>query len=249
MKGFLVIIFAVFHLGLLAQPSDSTYIQDSIYDANIINEFYYKTKFQVGLSNQRTLLTSGVNIKINALNIGFQFKHHYKVGIFGLLSNSYQLNQLEVPEVAYYEAAILGYGAYFEYVLFENYRYYLGFPFKVSNAWVAAQAFDENGDLLHEQRLKSDNFGMTSLGVSAGYNINFWLTLSTGLGYRAAFSTQEHENDLLSTPFYTFGIKVKLGSFITTVSRHKEVLKMKSIYFRDKDTWRGRKFRKRHPNL
>ena len=249
MRAFLIISCILFQLGGFAQKSHSSNIQDSINDAKIINEFYYKTKFQVSLSNQRTLLTSGVDIKINALNLGFQFKHHYKVGIFGLLSNSYRLDQLEVPEVAYYEAVILGYGAYFEYVLFENYRYYLGFPFKVSNAWVGAQAFDENDKRLQEHNLKSNNFGMTSLGVSAGYNINFWLTFSTGVGYRVAFSEQDHENALLSTPFYTFGIKVKLGSFITTVSRHKEVLKMKSIYFRDKDTWRGRKFKKRHPNL
>ena len=215
MRVLLIVIFSFFQLGLSAQQSDSNRIQDSINDAKIINEFYYKTKFQVRLSNQRTLLTSGVDIKINALNIGFQFKHHYKVGVFGLLSNNYRLTQIETPGVAYYDAAILGYGAYFEYVLFENYRYYLGFPFTVSNTWVGAQAFDENGKVLHEQRLKSDKFGMTSLGFSAGYNINFWLTFSTGLGYRVAFSNQEHENNLLSTPFYTFGIKVKLGSFFS----------------------------------
>jgi hypothetical protein len=249
MKGYLVFIFTVFQIGLFAQQSDSNRIQDSINDAKIINDFYYKTKFQVSLSNQRTLLTSGVDIKINALNIGFQFKHHYKVGIYGLLSDQYRLNHLETPGVAYYDGILLGYGAYFEYVLLENYRYYVGFPFTVSNAWVNAIAFDEGGNRLKEYQLSSDKFGMTSLGVSAGYNINYWLTFLTGVGYRAAFSNHAHENNLLSTPFYTFGIKVKLGSFITTISRHKDVLKMKSIYFRDKDTWRGNKFKKRHPNL
>ncbi len=249
MKGFFVIIFTLFQFGLFAQQAGSYTVQDSINDAKIINEFYYKTKFQVRLSNQRTLLSSGVDIKINALNIGFQFKHHYKLGLFGLLSNRYVLSAEENPGVAYFEASVLGYGAYFEYVLFENYRYYLGLPFTVSSAFVGAQAFDNNDNALKEQDLRSDNFGMTSLGVSAGYNINFWLTFSTGVGYRLAFSGQDEENDLLSTPFYTFGVKVKLGSFITTISRHKEVLKMKSIYFRDKDTWRGNKFKKRHPNL
>jgi len=247
MKRLLGIILWCISLPLIAQDFGAT--ADSIEEARIMNEFYYKTKFQVRLAHERTLLTKDVDIKINTLRVGFQFKRHYKVGLQGFISRNYQIEAIEEPEVSYYNAAIVGYGAYFEYVFIENYRYYLGAPVTLSTAWVSGLAHDQNDKRIDEYDWTSNKFGVFSLGASGGYSINYWLSIFAGLGYRFSFSKDQSENELLTTPFYSFGVRVQFGHFIKTVFNHQEVNKMKAIYFRDKNTWRAKKFKSKHPNL
>ena len=61
MKG---LIFFLFLLSTIHGWAQNTYTErDSIEDAQIMEAFFYKTKFQVVLSHEKTLLTSGVNVK------------------------------------------------------------------------------------------------------------------------------------------------------------------------------------------
>ena len=71
-----------------------------------MNEFYYKTKFQVRLAHERTLLTRGIDVKINTLRMGFQFNRHYKVGLQGFVSRVYETEPIDIPEVNYYNTAL-----------------------------------------------------------------------------------------------------------------------------------------------
>ncbi|UTW66525.1 hypothetical protein KFE94_18045 [bacterium SCSIO 12643] len=247
MKKFLGILLLFISVSGFGQSFGST--ADSIEEARIMNEFYYKTKFQVRLAHERTLLTKGVDVKINALRVGVQFKQRYKFGLQGFISRIYRTEPIEVPEVSYYNTAIVGYGAYFEYVFIENYRYYLGVPVTLSNAWVTGNARDHSDERIEQYDWISNRFGVFSLGTSGGYSVNYWLSVFAGLGYRFSFSKDQSQNDLLTTPFYSFGIRVQLGHFIKTVFKHQEVNKMKAIYFRDKNTWRAKKFKSKHPNL
>jgi hypothetical protein len=247
MRRIIGIILILLGLNVSAQFDTSLY--DSIEEARIMNEFYYKTKFQVRLAHARTLLTKEIDIKINTFRVGFQFKQHYKVGLQGFVSKTYQTESVDVPEVEYYNTAVVGYGAYFEYVFIENYRFYLGAPFSISQGWVRGEAINNNGKRASEYDWMTNKFGIISVGGTGGYSINYWLSVSAGLGYRFSFSNDRAENKLLTTPFYSFGIRVQFGHFITTVFKHQEVNKMKAIYFRDKDTWRGRKFKAKHPTL
>ena len=107
--GILIMLLSVHGYAQFDSP-----LTDSLEEERIMKEFYYKTKFQVRLAHERTLLTKGIDVKINALRMGFQFKKHYKVGLQGFVSRVYQTDPIDVPEVNYYNTAIVGYGAYFE---------------------------------------------------------------------------------------------------------------------------------------
>lgn len=223
--------------------------KDAIEDSIILREFYYRTKFQLRLSHERTLLTSGVNIKLNNLKIGFQFKKHYKAGAILFTSKRYRTYDESLPTNFYYETTILGYGAYFEYVIIDNYRYYIGVPLNVSRAYVSRNAHDLNGDRMKHLDYTSDGFGLVSLGATGGLNLNYWFTVSAGLGYRLSYSGSKEENAVLNTPFYSFGLKLRFGNLMTSVFHNKDVKRMKQAYFRNKTSWRANVFRKRHKEL
>ena len=228
-----------------AYEPESIAMEDSL----ILREFYYRRKFQIRLSHERTLLTSGVNIKLNNLIFGFQIKKNYKFGGILFISKSYRTNKDWLPSGAYYKSSILGYGAYFEYVIIDDYRYYVGFPLNITKAWGSSIAYNANNKRIREYDTTSKGFGMIALGVSGGLNLNYWLTLSVGLGYRVSYSGSKEENDLLTTPYYSLGVKLRFGNLMTSMFDHKEVQRMKQAYFRNKTSWRANVFRKRHREL
>ena len=245
---FIYIIILV-HCSLIglsqSEVSDEEIKEDSI----VLREFYYKTKFQMRLSHERTLFTTGVSIKLNNLKIGFQIKKNYKVGLLLFLSKQYRVYDEILPPDFYYETSILGYGSYFEYVLHDNYRYYISFPLNFSRAFVSKTAYNGNGDRFKHLDYFSDGFGLVSLGVNGGLNLNYWLTLSAGLGYRLSYSGSKEENALLNTPFYSMGVKLRIGNLITSVFHTKDVKRMKQAYFRNRTSWRANTFRKRNKEL
>jgi hypothetical protein len=245
-----ILIIFILIIGSFEMYSQEYYpTQDSIEDAEVLDRFYAKTKFQLRLSHDRTLLTTGVNVKINTLKIGFQFKKHYKVGGTLFLSKTYTTQSELLPVGSSYSSNIVGYGAYFEYVILENYRYVVSVPFMVSRAWVGHLAYDENGNRTPSYDRLSSKFGLVSLGVTGGYSVNYWLVLSAGLGYRLSFSGNAEENKLLSTPFYSLGVKFKASQLFTSVFHRPDVLLLKREYFRGKNTWRAKKFKKNHSEL
>lgn len=221
--------------------------RDSIEDAQIMREFFYKTKFQVTLSHERTLLKSGVNVKMNILKLGIQYKKNYKMGMYFGFSKTYNTLKPVVPNVSYYETVISTMGAYFEYVMIENYRWYVGIPTTIGRAKVSGSAVNNEGNYWIDKNWESNNFGVFSLGANGGYNINHWLTLSAGLGYRFTSSASPDAHEDLNTLFYTYGVKFKFGHFLTSIIHPKRVRKMKSIYFRNKDNWAANRFKDRHP--
>jgi hypothetical protein len=197
--------------------------RDSIEDAQVMEQFFYKTKFQVSLSHEKTLLAKGVDIKMNILKVGVQYRKNYKMGLYYGFSKSYNTYEPELPSVAHYETRILAFGGYFEYVFIEDYRWYLGAPVSIGRGKAVGIAYDVNNDELPYNNWESDNFGIFSMGANGGFNINHWITLSGGLGYRFTNSANPNSKKNLRTLFYTYGLKVKFGHLLTTVFHHKDV--------------------------
>jgi hypothetical protein len=186
---------------------------------------------------------------MNVLNLGFQLKKDYNFGMFFGLSKTYNTYLPAEIAVSHYETNIFAYGGYFEYVFLENYRWYFGVPISLGRGKVSGLAMDGNNKRISEYDWESANFGVFSMGVNSGLNLNHWLTFALGLGYRFTASANPETQDLLSTPFYTYGVKIKLGHFVTTTFHHKRVNKMKSIYFKDKDNWFANRFKNKHPEF
>ncbi|MGB0806924.1 MAG: hypothetical protein ACPGRC_09555 [Salibacteraceae bacterium] len=223
--------------------------RDSIEDNQIMQEFFYKTKFQVTLSHEKTLLTQGVNMKMNVLKIGIQYKKNYKMGMFFGISKAYRTYEPEASGVSYYETNVGAFGGYFEYVIIEDYRWYLGTPLSFGRGRVLGEAYNSNDNSVPNHDWESENFGMFSFGVNGGYNINYWLTLSGGLGYRFISNASANTDANFNTLYYTYGVKFKLGHLVTNVFHRKRVNKMRSIYFRNKDSWSAKRFKNKHPEF
>jgi len=242
------LLFIAMGYASLGWSQNYTSERDSIEDAEILHYFKYRTKLQFRIGHERTLLNTGVNVKLNTFRLGLQFKYRYKFGVIAFVSKRYNTVS-QVPEVNYYKSAIVGFGIYGEYVFIDTYRFYLGAPVSFSSARVKSLAQDNSDNPLQQFDKFSDRFNVFSMGVTGGYNINYWLTLSAGLGYRYTYSTQQGERNRFNTPFYSLGLKWRFGQFVETIFQHKKVVRMKQAYFRNKDTWRANTFRKRHREL
>lgn len=221
--------------------------RDSIQDVEILDAFYYKTKFIIDLTHERTLLNPGINVKMNVLRIGFQFMKNYKVGMYFAISKTYETYASEINDVALYETNLRGNGVFFEYVIIENYRWYLGASSTFGRGWVIGEAIDMNGIRLEQFDFETDKFGVFSIGVNGGYNVNYWLGMQGGVGYRFTHNASSNNKQQLTTPYYSAGLSMKFGHLLTTVFHHKRVQKMKSIYFKDKDSLFAKRFKNRNP--
>jgi len=244
----LILLFCALIFSIFGFSQEYTSTRDSIKDAEVLRYFKYRTKLQFRIGHERTLLKTGVNIKLNTFRLGVQFKYRYKLGVITFISKRYNTVS-EVPEVSYYKTALVGIGFYGEYVFIDTYRFYLGAPISFSSARISSLAQDNSDNSIKEYNWKSDRFNVFSMGVTGGYNVNYWLTFSAGLGYRITYSTLESENNMFSTPFYSIGFKWRFGQFVETIFHHKKVVRMKQAYFRNKKTWRANTFRKRHREL
>lgn len=221
--------------------AQKNYHIDSLTDEQVEYEFFYKTKFQLEFASANALLTQGTSINVRGIHIGIQYKHHYKMGVTNLFSQYSIANPNDTTSTRY-GYRLGGFGVYFEYVAIENYRWYLSAPFTIANAWVEQTPFDNDNLPISSQRVRGADFAYTSIGVSGGYSVFYWLAIAGGVGYRKSFIDNREINNLLSTPYYNIGVKFRFGRFMKTIMQPDHVLKMKSVYFRDRNRAKSDKF-------
>ncbi|MFT4753939.1 MAG: hypothetical protein ACI85Q_001494 [Salibacteraceae bacterium] len=197
--------------------------KDAIRDSDIMEWFFYKTKFWVVLGHEKILLTSGVNVKMNMFKVGFQCRKNYKFGLY--LGWSEGCN-------TFYPKLV---GSCFEYAFIENYFGYVRAPITIGRGKMEGLAMQEERNSTKSHDWESDELGFFSLDPHGRINLNHWLTFASGISYRFTSSTSLDARELLSAPFYSYGVKFKLGQLITSALHHKEVNKMKSIYLREKN--------------
>ena len=240
-----ILLFSFCSIAIIAQDVD----YDTLTDAEVEHEFYGKTKFEFKLSRDRSIITSGKPIRGSTLKIGVRFKRNYKVGFAIFFSDELDIQAPENPDISHYKLSFDGVGIYSEYVVFKNYRFEFSTPVSLVSVKAKAKAFNLNEDRASHADTASNRFGMFSLGVGGTYNLNYWLGVGAGLGYRFAFSDNAENNNILSTPFYAFGIKIQLGKLYKTTFHHEQVLKLKSIHFRDRNPTKSAHYNKRYHQI
>lgn len=231
MKKIVVILFCCLSWFEGFSQMDSLVI-DTLTDEYIQWEFFEKPRIELKITHQRTLITEGVNVKFNGINLGYQFKGKYKAGLALFYSETYETTNTDYPDVNYFITQVVGYGAYFEYIAFHNYRYQIGFPISAGTIWEEYTAHVDYKTKIPEYDYRSDSYGLYSLGVNASYSVNYWLLFSVGGGYRHAIGGDPEINNILSNAYYSFGVKFQLGKFIKSVRTPEEVLHMRSLYFK-----------------
>lgn len=247
MKTLILTIISVM-CSVLAYSQDSLYA-DSLTDEQVEYEFFYKTKFQLEFASSRAFLAQNTSINITGIHLGVQFRHHYKFGVTFLNSEQYLTQVDNDPVIKYESHGLTGAGVYFEYVIIENYRYYLSVPLTLANTVVRSVPYDYSDNPIPVRSYESPNFPFTSLGVSGGYSVLYWLALSGGVGYRNTFADDPEVKSVLSTPYYNFGLKFRFGRFVKNVMQRDHVLKMKSVYFRERNREKSDKFDARYFEL
>lgn len=231
-----------------AQAQDVSLPADTMTDAEIEHMFFYKTRYQVRIGSERSIFSEN-NIKLNYYKFGVQFKKHYKTGLVLFGSRETPLSGVETPEVAQFNLKVTGIGAYFEYVFIENYRFSVSSPLTLGYTRIKAKAYDDELNRISSFDKKSGYYGFMSIGATATMSINYWLVLSTGFGYRQVFAASSTNSGYLSSPYYSVGFKIRVGNLWRTMFHHKEVLRMKSVYFRDKRPEKSAKLAKRARNF
>ena len=230
----LVTILTFWMLSFTSFSQEIELENDTLTDDFIEHLFFNKTKIEFRLSTNNTLLTSGVSAKFTNIRIGVRFKKHYKFGF--LLSNmrSISFDTPEDPNVSSYQLKFNGYGGYLEYVVLKNYRFEFSVPVSIASMQAEATAYNSSGFAVPKYDTSSQRFPVLSVGVYGAYSMNYWLAISAGVGYRWAFSESDYYNSLLSTPYYSLGLKLQIGNLYRSIFHKDQVLYMKSVYFRDR---------------
>lgn len=237
------LIFTFFFLWCAVHTlAQKRYQLDSLTDEQVEYEFFYKTKIQLEFASSNALLTQGTSVNVTGIQLGVQYKHHYKFGITFLNSERYLLDNTEDVGIKYESSQLFGLGAYFEYVILENYRWYLSTPFTIANAWIIHTPYDYEDNPIVVRRYDTPDFPFASIGASGGYSILYWLAIGGGIGYRKSFVDDAEVNKVLSTPYYNIGVKFRFGRFMKTLMQPDHVLKMKSVYFRGRNRAKSDKF-------
>lgn len=225
-----ILLLSFFSFSNIAQEID----YDTLTDAEVEHEFYGKTKFEFKLSRDRSVMSEGYQVKGSTWKIGVRFKKHYKVGMALFFSDNHMIEAVKDANVQYYKLSFSGIGMYTEYVIFKNYRFEYAIPVSLLSVKAKAKAFNVNDDHMKYADTISNSFGVLSCGFSATYNLNYWFGVGGGIGYRFSFSDNPDNNEILGSPFYSFGVKIQLGKLHKTMFHHEYVLKLKSIHFRDR---------------
>ena len=230
----IVVIFTFLVVSLNAYSQDNDWGNDTLTDEFIEHLFFQKTKVEFRISTDKTFITKGVNARFTNLRLGIRFKKNYKFGLVMTSMRPLSFAATEVPKVDHYHLSFNGYGGYFEYVVLKNYRFEFSVPLTIWSMQAEAKAFNSTNMAIPSHDTSSNRFPVLALGVYGGYSLNYWLALGLGLGYRQAFNTSNQNNSVISTPFYSLGLKIQLGNFYRTVFHRDQVLYMKSVYFRDR---------------
>ena len=227
-------ILAICSISLNIYSQDLSWKNDTLTDDFIEHLFFQKTKIEFRISRNNTFMTKGVHAKFTHFKLGVRFKKNYKFGLILANMKPISLEAPEVPGVNYYKLKFNGYGGYFEYLILKNYRYVVSAPFSILSMQAEAKAFNSSNMAIPKHDTSSSRFPVLSLGIYGAYSINYWLAIGLGFGYRQAFNTGITNNSVISTPFYSLGLKVQLGNFYKSLFHRDQVLYMKSVYFRDR---------------
>lgn len=197
-----------------------------------------KWKMHTAIHNFRSFFNEE-QFSFMGLKGGLEYDHNYRFGLMLLgqqeavmLNDTDEDYDYELSQVAY----LAGYG---EYMLVNNYRWELGIPLSFGRGGGRLVTLDGEREPVGEPEER--RFNAVQFGVYGQYNINYWLGFGLGAGQRAAFSQDVEVRDYLTSPYYTFGLKVNLGRLVKSVFAHDKVKAEKKLYFetRNKKTQNG----------
>jgi hypothetical protein len=187
-----------------------------------------KWRMHTAIHNFRSFLDDR-QFSFFGLKGGLEYKKRYRFGLMLLgqqeavmLNDQEEDRDYELSEVAY----LAGYG---EYMIINNYRWELGIPISFGRGGGRVVTLNQNEEQIGEP--EELTFNALQMGLYGQYNINYWLGFGLGAGHRSGFSTDVKVRDFVSTPYYTFGLKINLGRLLKSVFAHEKVKAEKKLYF------------------
>ena len=116
-----------------------------------------------------------------------------------------------------------------EVLIINNYRWELGVPYLigVGEGLVEWYGLDDRVIL----RQDKESFAYHQLGVRGQYNINYWLGVNVGIGYRVGVSPNEELRNFVQSYYTSYGFRIRPSHLLKSIFHHKELVKYKQAFF------------------
>ncbi len=116
-----------------------------------------------------------------------------------------------------------------EMLIINNYRWELGVPYIIG----AGVGLIEQYGIVERLVLNEDrvSFAYHQLGVRSQYNINYWLGVNVGIGYRVGISPDEELRNFMQNYYTSYGFRIRPSHLLKSIFHHKELVKYKQAFF------------------
>jgi hypothetical protein len=227
----ILVLFFLFVLPQLAN-CQSFKIDSLTYDIKR-DSLYQKKKpwFDlVAAFDDRNLFLAKPNTKMNGIKLGVELYQRYRFGFtYFFLGKERPLDALFREKDTVQQQLKLSYwGPFFEYVLYEDFRWELSVPLNVGYGKGRVDT-NQIATTIKGRRLTSDLI-FTSGGLNAHYKVFHWLGLGAGIGYNHVFTKEHSIRKVLNSPYYAIRVKLFLGGLYRCVFKPKVVKQLKLDY-------------------
>lgn len=182
-----------------------------------------KTELKVQFDSRNTLINKET-VGIFGLRVGLPFKDKYEIGIglyasrvldfFGKeIEKDYLDNSITPSQTL---PAVIGFkyfSIYGEYTLVDNKRWNITANSQYGLGQVFIELTESNGSL----RKKTEGKSLIEHSLKAKYQLNSWLQLIGGLGYRYLISGEEQIKNAFNAPIYIISAEIDFRGVLTAI--------------------------------
>lgn len=219
-------------------------LNEKNYLNSVTKENKNKAKFIISFDNYRSFFASRP-VQFYGLKLGIEYPRKFRWG-FGLyaMKNGLPLQPIERADYSINQNFNFSYAnTYFEYVLFEDYRWEFSVPVSIGTGW---GKIDTLSTLYNKPGIRhSDTVTVFTQGLAAHYKVFYWLGIGVGGGYREIISTDKFVRNKLNGPFYAIKIKLFLGGLYKAIFKRDQVREEHDEYRKMKKENRDKRKKKR----
>lgn len=182
-----------------------------------LDGFFQKQKLDFVLDARQTLI-SNTQARIARLRIGIEYRrvHRFGFGFYGLgdgvrLSSLYELDSTIVDATLNLSYV----SAYYERVLFFNKKWEWSATVHVGRGEITG-IYRKSGDSVF-LTLPKQEVRPFEISTTAYYNLTWWCSLGTGIGYRFMRSTPEEIRPVYNAPVAIARVRIKLGKLVKSI--------------------------------
>lgn len=185
-----------------------------------LNDHFKRWKFDFVLDARQTIV-SGIVARLAGTRIGMEYRRVHRFGLgFYNLGDGISVNSLaEVnPEIVKANVNLRYTSFFYERVMYFHPKWELSLTAHAARGRITGNYLIAGGikpQAFPTQRVKAFEFSTT-----AYYNLNWWISLGTGIGYRIVPDAPEEVSHIYNSPIVLARIRLKLGKLVKSIWDH-----------------------------